>query len=318
MRAAAAALLVAWVGVAAAEEFPSKPIRIVVPYAAGGTLDMLGRVLGQKIGDEWGQPVVVDNKPGANGIIGTEQAAKAPADGYTLVMVSAGSFAINPSLYQKLSYEPLRDFAPVTLGVNAPIMLVAHPLVPAATAAELIAYAKANPGKLSFASAGTGSAQHLAGELFKSMAGIDIVHVPYKGSAPAVTDLLGGKVALMFNVMPTVIQHVRAGKLKAIGMATPQRSALVPDVPSIAESGLPGYAAGSWYGVVAPAGTPAPVIDKLNAQMVRTLRQPDVREKLSAQGVEPVGDTPAEFAELIRSEIAKYGKIVKDSGATAD
>jgi tripartite-type tricarboxylate transporter receptor subunit TctC len=308
----------AWTPIANADNYPSKPIKIIVPFAAGGSMDTLARLFGEKLKQAWGQPVIVDNRPGATGIIGTTLAAQAPADGYTLLMVASATMAINPSVFRKLPYDPLKDFAPIMLFVDAPILLVAHPSVRAQSVKELIALAKAQPGELSFASAGNGSSQHLAGELFKSMAGIDITHVAYKGSTPAIADLLGGQVSLMFDVMPTVIGHVKAGKLKAIAAAGAKRSPLLPEIPTVAEAGLAGYEAHSWYGIAAPAKTPPALIDKLHAQFKQALRTPQMRNRLLELGLEPVGNTPQEFSALIRSEQARYAKLVKISGVRAD
>ena len=300
------------------EPYPSKPIKVIVPFSAGGSMDTLARLFGQKLNRAWGKPVIVDNRPGATGIIGTEAAAKAAPDGHTLIMVASATMAINPNVYQKLAYDPLKDFVPITLFVDAPILLVAHPSVRANSVKELITLAKQKPAELTFGSAGAGSSQHLAGELFKSMAGVDITHVPYKGSAPAVADLLGGQVALMFDVMPTVIAHVKAGKLKAIAAAGLRRSPLLPGVPTISESGLPGYEARSWYGIAAPAKTSPNIIRALHAEFMKAMRTPEVRERLTSLGLEPVGNTPEAFAALIRSETARFAKLVKASGTRID
>ena len=311
-------LALTWTPIAYADTYPSKPMKIIVPFSAGGSMDTLARLFGEKLKQAWGQPVIVDNRPGATGIIGTQFAAEAPADGYTLLMVASATMAINPSVFRKLSYDPLKDFAPIMLFVDAPILLVAHPSVRAQSVKELIALAKARPGELSFASAGNGSSQHLAGELFKSMAGIDITHVAYKGSAPAIADLLGGQVSLMFDVMPTVIGHVKAGKLRAIAAAGAKRSPLLPEIPTVAEAGLAGFEAHSWYGIAAPAKTPRMLVDKLHAQFKQALRTPQLHSRLLELGLEPVGNTPQEFSALIRSEQARYAKLVKASGVRAD
>ncbi len=313
--AAACALLP---GLAAAQAFPSKTITIIVPFAAGGTTDILARIVAQGMGAELGQPVVVDNRAGAGGNIGGQLAARAPADGYTLFMGTVGTHAINAALYRKMPFDPIKDFAPLTRVANVPNLLVANPAQPFKTVQELIAYAKANPGKINFGSSGSGSSVHLSGELFKSMAKVDMQHVPYKGSAPAVTDLLGNQIAIMFDNMPSVIPHVRSGKLRAIAVTTARRSPELPDVPTIAEAGVPGYEATSWFGMFAPAGTPAPVVAKLNAAIVKVLAQPDVRKKLAEQGAEAVGDTPEQFAAFIQKESVKWGRVVKESGASVD
>ncbi len=317
--AAAAAACTLLPGLAAAQgAFPSKTITIIVPFAAGGTTDILARVVAQGMGAELGQPVVVDNRAGAGGNIGGQLAARAPADGYTLFMGTVGTHAINAALYKKMPFDPIKDFAPLTRVANVPNLLVANPAQPFKTVQELIAYAKANPGKINFGSSGSGSSIHLSGELFKSMAKVDMQHVPYKGSAPAVTDLLGNQIAIMFDNMPSAIQHVRSGKLRAIAVTTAKRSPELPDVPTIAEAGVPGYEATSWFGMFAPAGTPAPVVAKLNATIVKVLAQPDIKKKLAEQGAEAAGETPEQFAAFIQKESVKWGKVVKESGASVD
>jgi tripartite-type tricarboxylate transporter receptor subunit TctC len=261
--------------------------------------------------------VVIDNRGGAGGSIGTEVVAKSPPDGYTLLIVS-GAHAINPGLYRKLPYDSVRDFAPVTMLTSGPGLLVVHPSVPAKTVKEFIALAKARPGQLNYASAGIGTPPHLAGELFKTMAGVNIVHVPYKGNGPAYTDLIGGHVSVMFPTIPTAIPHVRAGKLRALAVTTRSRTAIAPELPPISESGVPGYDVSSWYGLLAPAGTPAAVVSRLQREIAKVLRLPDVGEKLTAQGLDLVGNTPEEFAAVIKSEIVKWAKVIKASGAKAD
>ena len=303
---------------AAAQNYPTKPITIIVPFSAGGTTDILARVVGQALSTELGQSVVIDNRAGAGGNIGGALAAKAPADGYTLFMGTVGTHAINEALYKKMPFNPIKDFAPLTRVANVPNLLVANPKQPFKTVQELIAYAKAHPGEVNFGSSGSGSSIHLSGELFKSMAKVDMVHVPYKGSAPAVTDLLGNQIAIMFDNMPSAIQHVRAGKLRPIAVTTAKRSPELPDVPTIAEAGVPGYEATSWFGMFAVAGTPKPVLDKLHAALVKVLGQPDVKKKIAEQGGDVVAETPAQFATFIKAETAKWGKVVKESGATAD
>jgi tripartite-type tricarboxylate transporter receptor subunit TctC len=301
-----------------AQNYPSKPIRIIVPYAPGGTTDILARTVGQKLQEKWGQPVIVDNRPGANGIIGTEMVAKAPADGYTLGIASPGTHAINASLYPKLQYDTVKDFTPVTLAVMAPFLFVVHPSVPANSIKELIAYAKSKPGQLSYASGGSGSSQHLAMEQFKSMAGLDITHVSYKGSAASYTDLLGGQVLMEIDVLPTALPHVKTGKLRALATGSAKRLPLLPDLPTIAESGLPGYESTSWYGFVAPANLPKNIITQLNTEITRILNAPDVREKLEKAGLVVVASTPEEFAAHIKSEMAKDAKIVREANIKAD
>ncbi|SDC81477.1 Tripartite-type tricarboxylate transporter, receptor component TctC [Paracidovorax valerianellae] len=301
-----------------AQAFPNKPITIIVPFAAGGTTDILARVIGQGLSAELGQSVVVDNRAGAGGNIGGQMAARAPADGYTLFMGTVGTHAINAALYKKMPFDPVKDFAPLTRVANVPNLLVANPNQPYKSVQELIAYAKANPGKVNFGSSGSGSSIHLSGELFKSLAKVDMQHVPYKGSAPAVTDLLGNQIGIMFDNMPSAIQHVRSGKLRPIAVTTAKRSPELPDVPTIAEAGVPGYEATSWFGMFAPAGTPAPIVAQLNKALVKVLSQPETKKKLADQGAEPVSETPEQFAAFIQAESAKWGKVVKESGASVD
>jgi tripartite-type tricarboxylate transporter receptor subunit TctC len=301
-----------------AQAFPTKALTIVVPFSAGGTTDILARVVGQYMAKDLGQAVIIDNRAGAGGNIGAQMVARAAPDGYTLLMGTVGTHAINQSLYKKMPFDPIKDFAPITRVALVPNLLVANPSQPFKTVKELIAYAKANPGKVTFASSGSGTSIHLSGEMFQQMAGVEMQHVPYKGSAPALTDLLGGQTAIMFDNMPSVISHVRAGKLRPIAVTTPTRSPALPDVPTIAESGVPGYSATSWFGILAPAATPAPVIAKLNASILKALADPEVKKKLAEQGAEPHGEKPEQFAEFIRSETAKWGQTVKVSGATAD
>ncbi|WP_348682550.1 Bug family tripartite tricarboxylate transporter substrate binding protein [Acidovorax soli] len=305
-------------GAALAQAYPTKPISIVVPFSAGGTTDILARLVGQYLSTELGQPVVVENKAGAGGNIGGQYAAKAAADGYTLFMGTVGTHAINASLYKKMPFDPIKDFAPLTRVANVPNLLVVNPKQPFKTVPEMIAYAKANPGKINFGSPGNGASPHLSGELFKSLAKVDLTHIPYKGSAPAVTDLLGNQIAIMFDNMPSVIPHVRSGKLRAIAITTSKRSAELPDVPTIAEAGVPGYEAMSWFGMFAPAATPKPVLDKLTGALAKVLANPEVKKKIADQGGEPVNETPAQFATFIKSESAKWGKVVKESGASLD
>ncbi|MGE8375000.1 MAG: Bug family tripartite tricarboxylate transporter substrate binding protein [Diaphorobacter nitroreducens] len=303
---------------ALAQNFPTKPITMIVPFSAGGTTDILARIVGQGLTTELGQSVVVDNKPGAGGNIGGSLAAKAAADGYTLFMGTVGTHAINQSLYKKMPFDPVKDFAPLSRVATVPNLLVAHPSQPFKTVKELIAYAKANPGKITFGSPGSGASPHVSGELFKSMTGTDLLHIPYKGSAPAMTDLLGGQTSVMFDNMPSAIQHVRSGKLRPIAVTTAKRSPELPDVPTIAEAGVPGYEATSWFGMFAPAGTPKPVLDKLHAALIKVLNQADVKKKIAEQGGDVVAETPAQFAAFIQAESVKWGKVVKESGATAD
>jgi len=277
---------------AAQEKYPARPVHIIVPFPAGGVADLLPRMVGAKLSDQWGEPVVVENKPGASGNIGMGYVAQQPADGYTLALAPTGNLTVNPTLFKNMPFDTAKDFTPVTLLANVPNVLVVHPSVPVKTFPELIAYAKANPGKLAFASPGPGSGAHLAGELLKLDAGIDMLHVPYKGLAPAVTDLMGGQVQMMFAGVSTIIQQVKSGKLRALAVAGPHRLDALPDVPTVAESGYPGFDVTSWYGIVAKTGTPPAIIRKVQADMAEALKQPDVMKKLADLGLEPVGDTP--------------------------
>ena len=290
--------------------YPAKQIRVIVPFPAGGPTDAIARAIGQKLSETWGQPVIVDNRPGAGGNIGTELAAKSPADGYTLFIGTVAN-AINQSLFAKLPFDFVRDFAPVTQNYVTGLILAVHPSLPAHTVKELIALAKANPGQLSYSSSGVGGTPHLAGELFNSMAGVKMVHVPYKGSAPAMADLLGGHIQLTFDNMLTVLPQVKAGKLRGLAVTMTTRSPLAPELPTVAEAGLKGFEVKSWNGVVVPAGTPKEIIARLNGEIVRILRQPDLREKFLVQGVELVPTTPEEFGAFIKAESAKYAAVVK-------
>ena len=303
---------------ALAQAYPTKPVTIIVPFAAGGTTDILARIIGQALTAELGQSVVVDNRAGAGGNIGGQAAAKATPDGHTLFMGTVGTHAINASLYKKMPFDPVKDFAPLTRVANVPNLLVANPAQPYKSVKDLIAYARANPGKVNFGSSGNGSSNHLSGELFKSLAKVDMQHVPYKGSAPAVTDLLGNQIGIMFDNMPSAIPHVRSGKLVPLAVTTAKRSPELPNVPTIAEAGVPGYEATSWFGMFAPAGTPAPVLAKLNAAIVKVLAQPDVKKKINEQGAEVYSETPEQFAAFIQAESVKWGKVVKESGASLD
>jgi tripartite-type tricarboxylate transporter receptor subunit TctC len=298
--------------VGAADAFPSKPVRIIVPFAPGGPIDQTARIMSQKLTDLWGQPVIVDNRTGANGIIAAEVVAKAPADGYTLLF-SVIHHTVLPNLKIKLPYDIEKDFAPVTLAAVYPIILVVNSSDPITKVPELIARAKATPGKISFGHSGYGGGTHLAGELFKMQAGVNLMEVPYKGSAPAMADLIGGHVDLMFSDAPTALQHIKSGRLRALGISTPQRSALLPSLPTISESGLPGYNAYSWGGVSVRAETQKDIVNKLNADIVKVLRDPDTNERLLNIGAEPMPGTPAEYATFIRTEIVKWGRVVKEA-----
>jgi tripartite-type tricarboxylate transporter receptor subunit TctC len=302
----------------AQQAYPSKPIRIVVPYPPGGFNDTLGRTLAAKLQEAWGQPAVVENKPGGNTLIGSDAVAKAAPDGYTLLVV-AFPFAVTPSLIRNMPYDTVRDFAPIALCAQSPNVLVVNPQVlPVKTVGELIALAKSKPGALSYASTGNGSSNHISMELFESLAGVRLLHVPYKGSAPAVVDMLGGQVQVMFDNAPNVMPQVRAGKLRALAQSGATRSPVAPDLPTVAEAGVPGYEVTVWFGLVAPAATPRAVVMKLNAEVLRILAMPDVRERFLALGVEPLGSTPEEFATHIRAQMDKWGKVVKDAGVKAE
>ena len=301
-----------------AQAFPNKPVRLVVPFPPGGPLDTVGRALAQKLTEAWGQSVIVDNRPGAGGNIGADLVAKAAPDGYTVVMGALSTHAVNPSLYAKMPYDAVKDFAPITLVAITPNVLVVNPSLPVNSVRELIAYAKANPGKLAFGSGSNGSAGHLAGELFKADTGTDLLHVPFKGAAPAMQALLSGDIQMMFDNLASASAQVKAGKLKALAVTTARRSPLAPDLPTMAESGVPGFDISTWFGLLAPAGTPPEIVGRWNAEVGRILRTPEMRERLTAMGAEPAPDTPAEFAQFIASEAAKYARIVKVSGAKPD
>ncbi len=304
---------------AVAQSYPAKPIRLVVPYPPGGPLDIMARAIGQKLTEAWGQAVVVDNRAGAGGNIGADLVAKSPADGYTLLMGAVATHAINPTLYAKIPYDPVKDFSPVALVAQVPNILVVTPSIAAKTVKELIDLARAKPGSLNFGSGSTGSTGHLAGELFNTMAGVKMVHIPYKGGAPAMADLLGGQVQLMFDNLANALPNVKAGKLRALAVTTLARSRAMPELPTIAESGLPGFDLTTWFGVMAPAGTAPEIVAKLNAEIVLALNAKDMHERLEKMGAEvPANNTPEHFAAFIRAEATKYAKVVKDSGARVD
>ena len=301
-----------------AQSFPNRPVRILAPFPAGAGVDIVARMIGQPLSEQWGQAVVVDNRPGAGGTIACELVAKAVPDGHTLLLGNISTFAMAPSLYKKLNYDPLKSFAPITRVNTSTNILVVHPNVQATTTQTFIALAKARPGQINYASAGSGTSPHLAAELFKSMAGIDLVHVPYKGSPQALTDLLGGQTQAMFASLVSAIPHVRQNRLRALGMTSTQRSAALPEVPTISESGLRGYDVSVWMGIVAPAGTPPAVIAQLNRQIAAILKTAEVREKLGAQGLEAVTDTPAEFTAYVAAEVPKWAKVIRQAGIVAD
>lgn len=294
--------------------YPTKPIRMIVAYPPGGGTDIIGRMIAQKLGETLGQSVVVENRGGASGNIGTELAARAAPDGYTVLMGNVAPNAINVSLFKNLPSDPVADFAPVSLVASTPNILVVHPSTPARTVKEVVALAKAKPGTLNFASAGVGSSSHLAGELFRILAGADIVHVPYKGAGPAMIDVLSGRVQLYFATMPAAMPHLKSGKLAPVAVTSAKRSQTLPELPTIAESGVPGYEASTWYGVLAPAHTPNAVIVRLHGEIVKILADPALRGRLADQGFEPVGNSPEEFGAYIESEIAKWGKVIRDAG----
>ncbi len=301
----------------AADSYPLRPIRMIVAYPPGGGTDQVGRVMAEQLTQTLGQQVVVDNRGGATGNIGTELAARAVPDGHTLLMGNVAPNAVNVSLFKKLGFDPVRDFAPVSLVAITPNILVAHPSVPVKSIGELVALAKAKPGALNFPSAGVGSSSHLAGELLKSLAGIDMVHVPFKGGGPAMVATIAGEVQIMFATMPAAMPHVKSGKVRPVAVTTTKRSQAMPELPTIAEAGVKGYDAATWYGLLAPARTPKPVVDRLHADVVKILAGP-TRQRLEAQGFEPDGGTPAAFAAYIQSEIAKWAKVIKDAGIPAE
>jgi tripartite-type tricarboxylate transporter receptor subunit TctC len=303
---------------ACAQSYPAKSIRFVAPFPPGGPADILARTIGQSLAESWGQQVVIDNRAGAGGNIGSELVAKAPPDGYTLLMGFVGTHAINGSLYRDMPFDPVRDFEPVALVAMVTIILVVHPSVPVKSVKELIALARQRPGELTFGSPGNGTPQHLAGELFNTQTGVKMSHIPYKGAVPALTDLLGGRLSLIFSSMPPALPHVQSGKLRALGVTSGTRSHAAPDVPTIAQSGLPGYEVINWYGVLLPAKTPREIVAKLNAEIVRIMQLPAVKERLAAQGAETFTSTPEKFATYIKAETEKWAKVVKFSGAKLD
>jgi tripartite-type tricarboxylate transporter receptor subunit TctC len=310
----AAAIFGAGAAAVWAQTYPTKPVRVVIPFPPGQATDVIGRIVAQKLGDNLGKSFVVDNRPGANGILGVETVAKSPADGYTLLVTASGSLVINPNLYSKLAYKPLEDLTPIALLGLIPLVVVAHPTLPVKTVPQLISLAKSRPGALSYASSGPGSAQHLAMELFKWRTGMDILHVPYKGSAPAVTDLMSGQVQLMFDTIASSLPLVRDGRVKPLGVGLKKRSAVLPNVPTLHEAGVTDFEVAGWSGFLAPAKTPRAIIQQLNGEVLKILNQPDSRERIVSLGMEPANTTPEEFAEFMKSETAKWAQAVKVSG----
>jgi tripartite-type tricarboxylate transporter receptor subunit TctC len=298
--------------------YPERPVRLITPFPPGGATDLLARTVGERLSARLGRSVVIDNRPGAGGNIGAELAARAAPDGYTLLMAPTSIYAVSTTLYPRLNYDLTEDFAPISLVANAPHVLVAHPSLPVGSLAGLIAHAKARPGELNIASQGSGTVSHLEAEMLKSMAGIDLLHVPYRGSAPAVVDLLAGRVHVMFDSIASAQSHIRAGRLRALAVASPARSPLLPEVPTVDEAGLPGYSAHSWIGILVPTGTPRAIVRRLHRDLVAAINEPATRAKLIEHGFEPATSTPAEFARMLREEIAKWAPIVKQSGATPD
>lgn len=306
-----------WVAIAGAQGFPSKPVKIIVAFPPGGGTDIVARVLGQKLGEAWGQPVVVENRAGASGTIGTEIAARADADGYTLFMATMGNMTANQHLY-KMALDPLTALAPVTKVVDVHFVFMANPSLPAANVRELIELAKKRPGEIAYSSSGPGGAPHLAMELFKRQAGIDLLHVPYKGSSPSISDLIGGRVMLTMDSLVQSLPHIKAGRLKALAVLGPKRTALLPDVPTVAESGLPGYALTNWFGLLAPAATPREVVIRIHADAVKALKDPDLNRKIADLGADVVGNTPEEFGAALRAESAQWAEIIKSANIRAE
>ena len=309
-------LLLLCAGAAHAQSFPTKPVRLIVPFAAGGSTDIIARVVATKLNEMWGSPVLVDNRAGGSTVIGTDIVAKAAPDGHTL-LVTPAPFTIVPSLIPKLPYDPARDFEPITLINTTPLVVVVHPGVPAKSIKELIALARARPGALNYGSSGSGGSNHLAGELFNAMAGVKMVHVPYKGNAPALTDLVGGHVDVVFNGLTSALPFIKSGRLRALGMTSLNRSATLPQVPTLDEAGLKGFQAVAWNGLTAPARTPKDVVAKVNADVLKVIRSPELVEKLRAEGSDPVGNTPEQYARFLREEIAKWSKVIKAANITS-
>lgn len=318
MRFVLALLSFLFFGAASAQPWPAKPVRLIVPAPPGSAPDFLSRLIAPKLTDLWGQPIVIDNVLGAGGNIGTDRVAKAPADGYTLLFNTIGPIGVNISMYKELPYDPQKDLAPITLVAKVPNVLAVHPSVPVKNVRELIAYARQNPGKLRYGSPGSGTSNHLSAELLKTLAGIDMLHIPYKSSAQMTTDLLGGQLELIFHNAPVLLPHVKSGAIRGLGVTSASRQPSAPDLPTIAEAGVPGFEVTAWFGFMAPGATPQPVISKVHADVVKVLAMPDVRERMLPQAAEPIGNTPQEYAAFIAGEIAKWAKVVKASGAKVE
>jgi tripartite-type tricarboxylate transporter receptor subunit TctC len=312
---AVSAMLTCCAGIATAQTYPSKPIRLIAPFPPGGSTDLLARLIGQKLTDAWGQQVIVENRGGAGGTIGVELAAHAAPDGYTIVMGHIGTFGMNPTLYPKLPYDPIKDFAPITLLAMVPNGMVVHPALPIRSVQEFLAMARARPGQLNYGSGGSGSAAHLAVVYFELLAKVRLTHIPYKGTGPAIFDLIAGQTSMMITGMAALMPHIKSGKLRPLAVGTARRLTVMPELPTLAESGVPGYEATQWYGILAPAATPRDIVMKLNAEIVKSLARPEVRERLAADGVDPVGNTPEQFGAHIKAEIARWAPVVKASGA---
>ena len=300
-----------------AQSYPAKPVRILIGFSPGGGADVVTRSLSPRLGEALGQQIIVDNRPGANGIIAAELAAKAPPDGYTL-LVAPGNYAFAPAMYAKLPFDMATAFAPISQLAETPLLVVVHPSLPVKSIPQLIALAKSRPGKLAYASGGIGGSAHLATELFRTLTQVDLVHVPYKGTGAAISDLIGGQVPLCFCTLPSVFPHAKSGRLRALAVTTVRRTSAAPDIPTVAEAGVPGYEMGQWYGLLAPAGTPAPIIERLNAEIGKALKHPELRSRLQSEGAEPVASSPQEFGTFFKAEIAKWTRIVQSAGIRAD
>ncbi len=313
-----AAALVLAMPLAHGQSYPTRPVRLVVPFPPGGSADILGRALGQKLGEGLGQSVVIENRPGAGTAIAAEFVANALPDGYTLMLGTVSSHAINPAVNPKLPFDPVRNFTPVAPVATIPFALIVHPSLPVKSVGELITYVRQRPGKIDYSSAGNGTSNHLAGELFEAMTGAHMVHIPYRGSAPALQDLIAGRVSVMFDLVLTAAPHIKSGAVRGLAVTGARRSAVLPDLPTVAESGLPGYEVSAWFGIFGPAGMPRTVVDRLNTEVARGLATPDLQQRLVSQGAEPLAGTPDEFAAYLKSEIAKWAKVVREAGITPD